>query len=608
MVSVQEYLGGITSFVLSHTLRRMFILFLFLLLNPFELSSENDRKLRDDWQSIYAERYQADHGGSGSGLDMVTVLTMTREDEAELSGPRPLDTYDYAELLQRLNNLRNAPIDAPPMKPLRAIFIDMFLDHGVPKGWTGDAIALTELTAEEKAVCARGRSDKAFTPFRCAMDAIAELTGYHRWKATPTCFANPMAKIACIRRAGGLPIIFAENRPRIDAPLQRARSVGEEALHRVALGVPVQTSMMNYWLAAPMSATEREKKDFDLSPAAALYWAHCLTKNDAELARPKAIDLACIDSPAQRPSSAIDTPSWQKTDQGWNWSRRFDTPIEVVWGIGGEDRFTGALASIESETRRNSCRTATPTPTSLWRKLLSRSVSGITHVDEIHDGKLGSFPCPYTHAITLQAINRATPEIIKLGIEDRIILIGRADEDADHVIVKPLGKLPGVLLHAMALQNLIDLGKAYPKVATPYLDGVNFTDRDAIGMAGALWTILLGGIAIHLARHRNERTAPVPAGKPSSARIWLPRLAIAMLFVTLVIGPLSWILQTPSPGASDGNWFDQMLPDIPADASYSVVILAVAMETWSVMVEISEPARKSLATKGPIWALILGHP
>lgn len=611
----RSYIKDLWSFVTAHTMRRMLILFLFTVINPFELSSENDRKIYNDWQMIYAERYGVDHSDDGSGLDMVTVVTMTREEEQGLAAPRALDTFDYAELFERLANLPRRVSDSEMPAP-RAIFVDMFLDHGVPPGWRGDAAALVDLTAAEQAVCEGGRSLEGFGAFRCAMYKIGRLTGYtgdRPWKDKPNCFANPVAKLACIRRAGGIPFLFAEDRGHDGAFGARPRTLGEQALHRIALGVPVQTSDHNYWLAAPTPEAEREKKDFDLSPAAALYWAFCAMP---DASRTREIAIRCDASPVRAPLKDAGAPGWRKSDQGWNWSGRFDTPAEIAWAIGGEDAYTNALSDIQEGTRPQNCRTATPAQSSLWLKLLSHSISGITHADQIDFTKPAEVPCLYPHMLSLTEVDRITPELVQRGIQNRIILIGRGDNEVDRVDIKPIGQVPGVMMHAMALQNLIDESADYPKVATLYLESLNFSNRDGRAMLAALWTVILGGVAIFVTHRRNQHMQVAAPGAPPAPRHggigaflrghWPIRLTVAATFTIVTILPIRWALQ----GAPD--WWPAslttLLPPAPANASFSIMVLAIILESCSVLAELFEPARKILAEKGPFWRLIVGQP
>ena len=61
----------------------------------------------------------------------------------------------------------------------------------------------------------QGGPGEGFDAFR---DGIAAATHAEAWKGRPACLANPLIKLACIRAAGGVPMIFAKPSPE-DLPL-----------------------------------------------------------------------------------------------------------------------------------------------------------------------------------------------------------------------------------------------------------------------------------------------------------------------------------------------------------------------------------------------------
>lgn len=73
--------------------------------------------------------------------------------------------------------------------------------------------------------------------------------------------------------------------------------------------------------------------------------------------------------------------------------------------------------------------------------------------------------CPYTltlNASDLEANSAEDRELVRSLLQDRLVLVGADITSANDVVTSPVhGSIPGVYLHAMALDNLISKGMSY---------------------------------------------------------------------------------------------------------------------------------------------------
>lgn len=598
--------------IAQHVLRQLLFVLLIVIVNPFEIASDNDRRVLGQWQALYGEQYAADYAKTKppgqSGLDKVTVLTISEEEEREIALGQTLDTFHFAELLQQvINNSTDVSGNAVPP---RAVFMDLFLDHGIPMDWSGDGARIVDLTGPEIQACINGRTDPGFRPFRCAMYAIGQITKYDAWKVDENCFKNPVAKIACIRSAEGVPVIFAVKQspihhgPRADS---RRLEPGEEALQRVAVIAPVEVATDRYWLLAPED--HRGRDPFDLSPAAALYWAYCSGADKKDPAGAGIIERQCSEIPVRRPSTAEDAAPWERTKEGWGWSNDFKPRLETVWAIGNEDEYTKQLTAIEDGTRETNCRMAKASVATMPAAIMEHLTSGLAQ-DDPETMAPAERPCLYPHRLPYTELGRIKPPITQLALADKLILIGRDGDDADMVEAKAVGRAPGVFLHAMALQNLIDRGKCYAKAAHRYLPWLNFTDRDLNALIPSVWVMLLGGLSVVILREGFAQ------GSGGWRRIGMKALIILVFLMLAVAVPLIWPepVASPTPCATDGlrapteseGFWGWLNHPVPASFGRSALLLTLVVESVAVLLEALEPLRERLVQKGGFLKFMFG--
>lgn len=103
--------------------------------------------------------------------------------------------------------------------------------------------------------------------------------------------------------------------------------------------------------------------------------------------------------------------------------------------------------------------------------------------------KLGSSVranCPYTLTLSasdLEASSADDRALLKQMLRNKLILVGAHITSASDLVQSPLhGKIPGIYLHAMALDNLITQGMEYDRDPSNLLWGIDWLDVVEVGL------------------------------------------------------------------------------------------------------------------------------
>ena len=107
---------------------------------------------------------------------------------------------------------------------------------------------------------------------------------------------------------------------------------------------------------------------------------------------------------------------------------------------------------------------------SAWHRVEALPVPGVIKQGLAND--LDKPLCPYHLVLPLRALRELNREnhpwqtSLEEVITDKVIFYGSSLQSVDDLVYSPVhGRLPGVLMHAMALDNLMDAGAAYPKAS-----------------------------------------------------------------------------------------------------------------------------------------------
>lgn len=491
---------------LGASLRRAFwevaVFVAIAILNPFSVVDWSEMRSHDFWQRINADNYpssalSATKGAPRSrpGRDAITLVYFDDASVKRQYGAAPLNAQ---ALLDLIDDIYYAARDGH--RP-RAIFVDMVLQDAAPPGVTADTLVRDALPGSAYAhQCDLGPATKGAapaSPFRCMVIGVAQLTHYAQWQGQPLCQESTLAKIDCIRKAGGVPLMFADvatqleqDRPFGDRAGDQSPSAAAKALDEVAILTPATIDLEAYPLV-----TRDPAKVYDhplLYPAAALYAAWCW------------------------PDRCKPSPFYVGADRQWAWSARFRKPLEVAWGVGpamagaSPEGFGVLIDRAQSRPaaagpgKQEECR---PAEAGRWgdvKHLLRMAFQGLL--------KDRSRPCLYQRAVPsdiFQSSSLGRDDADRL-VSDKLVIVGaQFQASTDNVAAAPFGAVPGVYLHAMALDNLIESGPRYQAHAQPIVGGFNSNDILNVGV--------LFVVAFLLARARFQLKAIEQAehdGKP----------------------------------------------------------------------------------------------
>jgi hypothetical protein len=239
---------------------------------------------------------------------------------------------------------------------------------------------------------------------------------------------------------------------------------------------PAGIKASEYLLVSPSRAESRRNDTFSLSPAAALYAAY--SAHEGQVGPAEA--APCLD--AQAPQRAEDSaPLWRGPlrdlcpKAAYEWGADFDNPLEISWGVGSADDFTKRLERYHRGTFDKYCNAGHERAGAAARgaigvledevyilqRLANMAVSFLT-LDR------NRWDCPYVHAISYADVDSPlfNPDDLQAAIGDKIVILaGQFKVGGDWIHSPFQSDLPGAYFHAMALDNLIQSGRAYHKAS-----------------------------------------------------------------------------------------------------------------------------------------------
>lgn len=465
------------------------------LIDLFGLASDSAKFSTDFAHYVSSPIYG---GGSGRrpGQDRITVVYL---DEAgldtlhEIEAWRYPPTFDaYAQLLQDVATGAGADIHGDLRPGPRAIFVDFtFLS--------------------------RGRNEDEERGFSRFVTALAAITRATDWNDKAACLNDEIAKLACMRAAGGVPVILGGSK---SAPMTVTRNAKDDLLH-VAAMASVQVDERLY----PLLGRPQHPED---SPAALLLVAECLA--DSRGCQPQ----GAFEGAAQAAERLI--------GQGDLGAGGFlSTAAEVVRGPGsgpfavrwssrqalgatGENALHKALYG-----RASPCLGAANPEGShrtfgeITRRVFTRLTPWrIGRADANEPGR-NEVNCPYT--LSLSYANFITgpsvgPALRERLFSDRLVLVGGQYKASNDWIPTPVhGLAAGVQYHAMALDNLLER-RADNHAAAP-ING-RTPIWASFATAGLIFfMVLLSGVYRQLLRRQRKR--------------WMPSVRSAVMFLGLYL-------------------------------------------------------------------------
>jgi hypothetical protein len=570
------------------------------LLNPFGLGLNAETESKALWQKLLAPYY-----GTGPERDVgrqaITVVLLDDSARREMSRAGPFNAMAIAQMIE---DIAFVPGGGRPA----AIFVDLLLGDLAPPGLSaaelqplvlkpevaGKAASLTPTEAAERAAvdACNGNGEAVASPFRCLLIRVAALTKWQDWQHKAACTVDAAAKLRCIRAAGGIPIIFADPGPANDPVRGALVPEGQKALDSIALTATVRVDVEKGYPLGEGGAPGRDP--LKLSAAALLYADFCdriavdQGREDClRLLKPGQADKADICRCAAPPwpravNSAAAKPAV--------WSDRYRRRLDVVWGEGVRSEFTDLMAVRQglpatpcSENAEAFCKIAayecTSAPPGL-RENFAAFRAGLTSGVNI-DPTVSAIDrrCLHTHWLSFALFEFLSARERSMAFDHRMVLIGGSlSNDNDVVAAGPLGGLPGVFYHAMALDNLVRDGADYATVATPILPLFDATGTDMANLLLVFVTTLITAMVMHwLAEHTPELRSP---------RFWLQRLALLLAICMGVLGMLYGIAR--------------MGPVIPNGFNIAALLITGLACIKDIAMRMIEPAR-TVAVKRWRW-------
>ena len=386
-------------------------------INLFGLESASD----DLADGVYQRITAADYGADRKGQSQVSVVYLDESSMEAMKGfgwNRFPPTYD--QQWQMFDDVMSVG-GAPPA----AVYADYV--------YTG-----------------QGGQNEGWPTF---LAGVAKATHADAWKDAPGCQADPLTKIACIEAAGGTPLIFAKPSPaELDIFTDVQRQLDQVSVLAPALvGVRAYPMITTYPFDAA-TARARGVHGFDISPAMGLYTAWCLRQTDAcGVVEFKVLKTRAEAALARSPLTPMDATG------------TFNAPLDVVWGSRPDPAYLTMTKAVTGQPAP--CRGAG----SGWIGRLGEQMAGLRG-----PGAGQRQECPYALTLGYDRI------VAGLGLQQsdlqrllagKLVLMGGQFRASNDWVDSPVqGEAPGVHLHAMAIDNLMEDGPDYRRTGAQVLD------------------------------------------------------------------------------------------------------------------------------------------
>jgi hypothetical protein len=519
------------------------IAYIFSTFDLFGLEKDSEKFSADFAQYVASPFYARGLGDRPAvGQQKVSVVYL---DEAGLESLFELDPWKgyppsylaQAQLLGDVAAGAGADPDGRARKPPKAIFIDFtFLSKG----------RATTLPNGEKV-----------TEFETFRRTISDLTHAARWNAIPACVNDEIVKIACIRAAGGIPVIVGGAKTAPTKPSTDAK--------RDLLGAGAMASVAVEDRSYPLLSTE-EGAD---SPAALLLVADCLDQprgcrpdgafRDLKQAASALVGKGQADRGAEAAEAGVLIRKALHGRFAVTWSSRQAQGDPGTGRPGASDLHTalygkaspcaGAVA-VEHPRLYAWSDAAHRLGSKLTRWRVTQSPEPLSSTET----PTQALPCPYALSLSYGDFVTGPPlpdNLRKQVFSDKLVLIGGQYANSNDWVGSPvLGQAAGVQYHAMALDNLLEARARSESV--PRID--EGAGRFARLAAAVLILILVFVGGVHRIR-RNDLHARIKAeGELGTFRagrrfalLYLGFLAWDAVLVVILIGgailmriPINW--------------------------------------------------------------------
>ncbi len=483
-------------------------------LNLFGFEDATDAASDDVFQTIQAGSYGADHVGQ----NRIRVVSI---DEPGIEALRQQGWQGWPPGLDSLGIMIEDMVYTAATPP-RAIFADLVI--------TGGSIA----TDDDRAA------------FESLHASIADVTRAEAWREVPVCSSNPLVRIACIVEAGGVPVILAKPGGREQLALTDA----QRRLDSIAVLSPILVGARAYPLMETYDGDAIDGvRDFDLSPAAALYAAHCLHAELREGQRrvcgaipgiPEAAAIARAALSRSGDAASLDQAALQ---------RAWGTPAAVLWGDRMAERQT-EIAQAVSSGAVPTCRGRMGVVERTARRMFSQLPQDTACAYAFNIG--------YDRLVAGFGLDEADYDWI---LSDRLVLIGSHMRNSDWAPTPVHGQLPGVHYHAMALDNLVEMGADYRRVDSSWFS------VDDVFVTLLTFVLLLSVILAVMVR--NSLLEDIRPEWKDRRPLWV--LALYYAALVLLVGGLTFLV-----ALAGYQWWNRAVINWLGIAALAVGVLTMA--------------------------------
>lgn len=452
-------------------------------LNVFGIETASDRAADGAYQRVFAPSYGKDRRGQ----KLVSVVFL---DDRGLDNLRGVGWNHFPPTMDQQWTMIDDVLQAAS-RPPAAIFVDFLYlgESGEPPG------------------------------FPIFLAGLAKATHAERWKDRPACLRDPLIRLSCILAAGGTPVILAKPGA-VDMGFQTETQARLDAVTLLAPALVNKTAYPLITRYPELSATQKTAlgvHDFDLSPSAAVYAAYKLSRAKADGSPWAVLRRQGVEALAGRSQPLPDL------------SRDFGPPLDVVWGSRPDPDHVRITRQMTGQPPN--CRGAHST------SVLARFVEQLAVLrGPAQDARQ---ECPYTlslgydRLVSTEGLQQADIDRVLAG---KLVLIGGQFRTSNDWVETPVqGQVPGVHLHAMALDNLIEFGRDYRR-------NVNFTLFDS----DLLKTIMIFGLTFFgslLLMYRNCLVDATASHEPPGLRFrhYGPCYAVLFLGSIGLVAMVTWM-------------------------------------------------------------------
>lgn len=215
------------------------------------------------------------------------------------------------------------------------------------------------------------------------------------------------------------------------------------------------------------------------------------------------------------------------TDAGWTYkTENLSNAMSVMWGSQGTLPLT---AQLEGQSLEAFCKNATSSWIDIGRRVLKSALGDLWPSDWSKGGK----ECLFHQTIAVDELmlvfdrgSEAEKKVLQNALSNKVVLVGTFFEGLpDQVLTPTIGMVPGVALHAMMLDNLMNFGSEYLRVAA----------TDSIFYNLLVWSFIALVLVVWMAHRERHLSNGSLSNSPVTTEVFTGKSATLFLFVSVLL-------------------------------------------------------------------------